>query len=136
MERLAVHLALHGTLVLTISSIGGLVLYRRLLDERKGDAWHLLHAGGSARGVMLIALAAVIHIPVLPAWLLSTSAWLIIVFVWASTLAMLIGAVSGEKGFGWPGSNINKAVYVLYVLGVMAIFPGILLLIYGLLNAL
>lgn len=136
MDKLAIHLALHGTLVLTISLFGGLFLYRAILKNNKEAGWHLLHSGGSARGIMLIALAAIIHLPALPIWQLSTVVWLIIFFVWTSMLAMIITAVSGDRGFGWFGSNVNKLIYGLYVLGTIAIFPASLLLILGLLNAL
>jgi len=136
MDKLAIHLALHGTLVLTISLFGGLFLYRAILKNNKEASWHLLHSGGSARGIMLIALAAIIHLPALPIWQLSTVVWLIIFFVWTSMLAMIFTAVSGDRGFGWHGSNVNKLIYSLYMLGTIAIFPASLLLILGLLNAL
>ncbi|MGD8742372.1 MAG: hypothetical protein PVH46_03030 [Granulosicoccaceae bacterium] len=136
METLAVHLALHGALVLTISIVAGLFLYRSILNNTKQSAWHLIHAGGTARGIMLIALAAIIELPDLPFWQLSTMAWLIIFFAWTSVLAMLLAAASGERGLRCSGSLANKVVYVLYGMGTLAIFPGCLLLIYGLFNAL
>ena len=136
MDKLAIHLALHGSVVLTVSLFGGLLLYGAILKNKDEAAWHLVHSGGSARGVMLIALAATIHLPALPLWQLSTLAWLIIFFAWASTLAMIIAAVSGKRGFGFSGSNTNKLGYILYVLGVVAVFPACFLLIFGLLNAL
>ena len=136
MDKLAIHLALHGAVVLTVSLFGGLFLYRAILKNKNEAAWHLVHSGGSARGIMLIALAAIIHLPALPLWQLSTLAWLMIFFTWASMLAMITTAVSGERGFGFFGSNTNKLVYILYVLGAIAVFPACLLLIFGLLNAL
>jgi hypothetical protein len=136
MDKLAMHLALHGTLVLTISLFGGLYLYRAILEENNEHGWHLLHAGGTARGVMLLALAAVIHLPALPLWQLTAAVWLVIFFVWTSVLAMVITAVSGNRGFGWSGARANKLTYGLYVLGTVAVFPALALLITGLLDAL
>ncbi|MGD8999658.1 MAG: hypothetical protein PVF75_04520 [Granulosicoccaceae bacterium] len=136
MDSLAIQLALHGALVLTVSILGGLFLYRAILNNKKEAAWHLLHAGGSVRGVMLIALAAIIHLPDLPLWQLSILAWLMIFFTWTSVLAMLIAAASGERGLRYNGSNANKLVYVLYGVGTIAIFPACLLLIYGLFKVL
>jgi hypothetical protein len=49
---------------------------------------------------------------------------------------MIIVAITGERGFGWFGSNANKLAYGLYAAGTVAVFPAFLLLIYGLLNAL
>lgn len=136
MESLAIHLALHGVLVLLVSLVGGLFLYRANLTKRGVHGWHLLHAGGSGRGIMLIAVAAIIHLPALPLGVLMMSGWLMIFFVWTSMLAMLLVAVSGEHGFGWSGSGTNKIIFALYVAGTVAVFPACLILIYGLLNAL
>jgi hypothetical protein len=58
MERLPVHLALHGGLVLVLSLVAGLLLHRSIRLGQPGvEAWHLAHAGDSARGVMLLAMA-------------------------------------------------------------------------------
>jgi len=134
-DKLAIHLAFHGVLVLTVSVLGGLLLYRAILKTTNAADWHLLHAGGSARGIMLIALAAIIHLPALPASQLTLLVWLVIYFVWTSTLAMLIRAVTGEPGFKFSGSSTNKLVFVLYASGAVALFPGLFLLLFGLLNA-
>ena len=136
MENLTIQLALHGSIVLAISLISGLFLYTDILKNKNEAAWHLSHAGGSARGIMLIALAAVVHLPVLPFWQVSTLVWLIIFFTWTSTLAMIIAAISGERGLRFSGSITNKLVYILYGVGVIAVFPAFLLLIFGLLKAL
>jgi hypothetical protein len=49
---------------------------------------------------------------------------------------MIIVAVTGERGFGWNGTIANKVAYGLYLVGVVAVFPAALLLIFGLWNAL
>jgi hypothetical protein len=51
-------------------------------------------------------------------------------------LAMIIAAVSGERGLRCNGSNTNKPVYILYAPGTIAIFPACSLLVFGLLKAL
>lgn len=136
MDNLKVQLALHGAVVLTVSVIGGLFLYRAILNTERIAAWHLVHSGGTVRGVMLIALAAIIQYPTLPMWQLATIVWLILFFTWTSMLAMVIAAVSGERGLGYSGSSTNKLVYILYAVGTVAIFPACSLLIYGLLRSL
>lgn len=136
MDNLKVLLALHGAVVLTVSVIGGLFLYRAILKTEKIAAWHVVHSGGTVRGVMLIALAAIIQYPTLPMWQLATIVWLILFFTWTSMLAMIIAAVSGERGLGYSGSSTNKLVYILYAVGTVAIFPACSLLIYGLLKSL
>ena len=136
MDRLALHLALNGALVLTVSLFAGLFLYLAIRSDREQAAWHLLHAGGTGRGVMLLALAAIINYPVLPMWQLSTTAWLFIIFSWTSMAAMTIRAVTGERGLKCQGSIANRLVYIFYAVATLAIFPAIALLIYGLLKAL
>jgi len=136
MDKLVIHLALHGVLVLTVSIIAGLFLYWKILKNKNEAAWHLVHAGGTVRGVMLIALAAIIQLPVLSFVQLSSAVWLLIFFTWTSMLAMIIAAVSGERGLRCSGSVANKLVYVLYALGTIAVFPACFLLIFGLYNAL
>jgi hypothetical protein len=136
MEKLAVHLALNGAMVLTASLVGGLLLHRSILGDRHVADWHLFHAGVSARGIMLLALAATIHLAALPEWQARTAAWLVIVFVWTSTLAMLVRTMTGEKGFAYSGAPANKVTFALYVVGTVAVFPGFVLLIKGYLLAL
>lgn len=132
MNELAVYLALNGAMVLFVSMIAGMFLYLAILHGREQAAWHLLHAGGSGRGVMLLALAALVEYPALPPWLLSAIAWLIIFFVWTSMLAMGIRAIWGDRGLRFEGSLANRLVWLSYGFGTIAIFPAFGVLIYGL----
>jgi hypothetical protein len=136
MERLAIQLALHGAAILAVSLVAGLLLYRAILADGPVSKWHLAHSGGSGRGVLLIALAAAIHLTALPLWQVSVFVWLIVFFAWTSTLAMIIAAASGERGLGWRGSSINRLVYGLYFVGTVAVFPAAGILIVGLVRAL
>ncbi len=136
MDTLAIHLALHGAGVLFVSLSAGLFTYRSILREDRVAAWHLAHAGGSARGVMLMALAAIVPLPAFPPWERSLVAWLFIFFSWTSLFAMVIAAASGERGLAFRGSKTNKLVFVLYLVGGVAVFPACIALIAGLLRAL
>ena len=136
MENLAVHLALHGALVLGVILVAGLFLYRAILRRGNAPGWHLLHSGGSGRAVLLLALAGALRWIALPAWQLALFAWLMIFFVWTSVLAMLIVAATGQHGFGWSGPASNKVAFGLYVVGTVAVFPAVFLLVAGLMNAL
>lgn len=136
MDRLTIHLALNGAAILLVSLVGGLLLYRAILKQGRIADWHLVHAGGSARGVMLIALAATLHLPALTSWQLSMVSWFIIFFAWTSTLAMFLRAGTGELGFEFSGTVINRLIFLLYALGALTVFPGLALFIYGLLKAL
>ena len=137
MDRLAVYLALHGAIVLVVSLVAGLLLHRTIrLGSGGGAAWHLAHAGGSGRGVLLLALAGVLRWVALPGWQLSTLVWLRLFFVWTSVAAMVMAAASGERGLSWRGSPVNRLVFALYVVGAVAVFPAAFLLILGLVRSL
>jgi hypothetical protein len=136
MNTLAIFLALNGAAVLTVSLVAGLLLYRAILRQKDEHGWHLLHAGGSGRGVMLLALAATIHLSALPAWLMWSVAGFILFFAWTSTLAMIIVAMTGERGFGWSGPMANKVAFALYATGTAAVLPAFLVLMTGLAVAL
>ena len=133
---LAIHLALHGAAVMLVSLCAGLFTYRANLHDERAAAWHLAHAGGTARGVMLIALGAIARLPALPQWEISLVAWLFIFFTWTSVFAMLIAAASGQRGLRFSGSNTNKLVFALYVVGGVAVFPASVVLLVGLFRAL
>lgn len=136
MERLATLLALNGMLVLVVSLVAGLFLYLAIKNGRDEAAWHLLHAGGTGRAVMLLALAALVEYPALTLEQMQAACWLLLVFVWTSMGAMATRAISGDRGLRLEGSLTNRVVYLLYAIGTVAIFPGCALLIYGLFAAL
>ncbi len=136
MQNLPVILALNGAAVLFISMLAGMFLYLAIVHAREQAAWHLLHAGGSGRGVMLLALAALVEYPALPPWLTTIVVWLIIFFVWTSMLAMSIRAVFGDRGLRFEGGFANRLVWVSYGAGALAVFPAFGILIFGLASAL
>lgn len=136
MDQLPVHLALNGIAVFTVSAVAGLALWRTLSRETDAADWHLLHASGTARGIFLIALASVIRLPALPEWRAVTAAWLIIFFTWASLLAMIIRAFTGERGFRFGGTRANVVIHALYWLGAVALFPACGILLAGMIRAL
>ncbi len=124
MNSLSTFLALNGALVLILCMAAGLMLYMSIIGKRSPKDWHLLHAGGTSRGIMLIALAATIHLAGLPEWQLWMVASMITLFVWTSVFAMLIRAVTGETGFRFTGSTANKLTFALYAIGTVAVFSG------------
>ncbi len=136
MERLSVHLALHGVLVVTVSVVAGVLLYRNMLGNRPEPPWHLVHAGGTVRGVLLIALAGILPMLALPPWLTTAFVWVVVPSIWSSMFAMFIAAASGERGHRFAGSATNRLVFVLYGLHVLTIFPACAVLIGGSIAAL
>lgn len=131
MQTLAAFLALNGILVVFLSSAAGIPLYLNLVRGEDPHDWHLLHAGGTARGILLIALGGTINITGLQDSLTTLSAGLVVVFVWASTIAMVLRGITGETGFGLAGKPANRIGFILYVVGVLSLFPGLILLAWG-----
>lgn len=131
MQTLAAFLALNGVLVVFVSSVAGLLLYLNLVRGQDPHDWHLLHAGGTARGILLIALGGTVNLAALQettAWL---SAGLVVMFVWASTISMVLRGVTGENGFRFSGKPANRIGFILYAIGVLSLFPGLTLLAWG-----
>jgi hypothetical protein len=122
MDTLALHLALHGTVILTASFVAGLLLHKAI---------RLAHAGVSARGVLLIALAAILPLPALAPVARAAFVVLILAFVWTSTAAMVIAASTGQRGLTWHGSTTNRLVFALYVASALTAFPAAALLLIG-----
>jgi hypothetical protein len=135
-DRLSILLALNGALVLLACMGAGLLLYRSILARGNLADWHLLHAGGTSRGVLLIALAATVHLADLSDLATVTAAMLILYFVWTSVLAMFLRALTGETGYRFAGRTANRIVFVLYGTGVVAVFVGFGIWSAGLLDAL
>jgi hypothetical protein len=135
-DHLAILLALQGIVILAIGLIAGLFLHRAIRLGHDTAAWHLAHSGGSGRGVLLLALAGTLRLVALGPSQLSLAVWLIAFFAWTSVLAMMVAAASGERGLTGTGSLTSRLVFWLYVAGAITVFPGVFLLIAGLLQAL
>lgn len=132
MGKLSIFLALNGVIILLLSSLAGLLLAKALHKGTSSEHWHLLHASGTSRGIMLMALAAIIPFVSLPSWQIDWSSGLVVFFVWTSVLAMILRALTGEKGFHIGGSLTNKAVFLLYASGTVALLVGLFWIAYGL----
>lgn len=131
MQLLSPLLALNGSFFLLFSSLIGLVLARSLRQGTKSEHWHLLHSGGTSRGIMLLALSASVQFADLPASQLFWSSGLVVLFVWTSVIAMLVRALTGEMGFHPGGSSSNKLVFYLYAAGTIALPVGLVWLMVG-----
>lgn len=135
MDPLALQLALHGALVVTLSLVAGLFLHKAIRLEQPVGPWHLAHAGVSGRGVMLLALAPVVGWVALPPHWREAFVWLILTFTWSSTAAMILAAVTGARGVTWTGSGTSRMVFVLYVISAITAFPAAGILVVGLWRA-
>jgi hypothetical protein len=128
-------LALNGVFFVLFGSLVGLILARNLHLGKAAQDWHLLHSGGTSRGIMLLALAATVPLAELPFSHLCLASGLVVLFVWTSIAAMSLRAVKGVKGFHPHGSAANRLVFVLYAIGTIALSVGLVWLMVGFLRA-
>ena len=131
MQNLSAFLAFNGAAVLLFSSLVGFALARSLHRGAVSEHWHLLHAGGTSRGVMLLALSAAIPFADLSASSLAWASGLVVLFAWTSVFAMFIRGMTGERGFHPRGSPANRAVFWLYAIGAVSLLVGLLWLAVG-----
>lgn len=131
MTVLALQFALHGALLLMSGLIGGL-FFARAIKQRRGEvAWRVVHAGGCAAGVMLLAIAAPSQ------WLsLSTTAKVVLAVgliggSYLLCLGMYIAAIWDTRGIPGGGSPLNRLVSGLYGVGTVMAIAGNVLLIAG-----
>lgn len=136
MQTLTRTLALNGTLLLAAAMVAGLLLHGRLRQGHEDPGWHLVHASVSGRGVFLMALAGILPLVNLPAAQELLMARLLLFFAWSSTAAMVFGAAVGVRGQRWEAPTANRAMYLTYVAGAVAVFPAMALLIAGLVRGL
>ncbi len=136
MERISVLLALNGVALILFASLIGLALARALHRGEVSEHWHLLHASGTSRGIMLLALSAAIEFSDLSVIGLAWAVGLVVFFAWTSVLAMFVRGLSGERGFHPGGSRTNKVVFYLYASGAISLPVGLAWLLVGFWNAL
>jgi hypothetical protein len=136
MEHFAIYLALHGVLVLIVSLISGRWFSRAITTGGNEVAWRVVHSGGSMGGIMLIAFSSLISIIVLPLWATELFVWFIILGTWLFIIAMIVAAITGQRGLKGSGSLTNRGVFSFYIIGALLSLFGCCLLLIGLLRAL
>lgn len=136
MEQDVIYLAIHGVLVLVVSLISGRWFSKAITSGGNEVAWRVVHSGGSMGGIMLIAFASLIPHLVLPMWAVSLFMWSIILGTWLFIIAMIVAAITGDRGLKAGGSLYNRGVYFGYMFGAIFSLAGCGLLLAGLFRAL
>ena len=132
-ERLQLHVTLHGAIVLLAGLLCGLPFGS--VVSRAGDeaarAWRVAHAGGAALGVMLIAIAAILPRLHLTNFVASLLAWSLIIGAYGFTLGVVIAAITGARGLSGRGSVANLVVFLAYLVGALGTLLAVALTIAG-----
>jgi hypothetical protein len=104
-------LLVSGTVLLSVSALIGFVQYRYREHPETFARWRVVHAGGTAGAVQLIALAAVWGLLRIDGfWATGLSAGLVI-----ATWAFFLGPLAGALGHGRAAQMINRAGAVVAV---------------------
>jgi hypothetical protein len=108
-------LLVFGTVLLAITALLGFVQHRHRGSPEAFARWRVVHAGGTAGAVQLIALSAIWQqLPGGGAWL-TALAWGLIVAAWAffiGPMATALGHVRLAGVVNWMGACVAVPVYV------------------------
>jgi uncharacterized protein YneF (UPF0154 family) len=125
---LALQFALHGSIALLAGFIGGM-FFARAIRQGKGEvAWRVVHAGGSAAGAMLLAIAVPSQWVTLNDGLKIALGVGLIGGSYLLCLGMYVAAIWNTRGIPGGGGLLNRLVSGLYAVGtVMTLVSGVLL---------
>ena len=112
-----------GVLLLAVSALLGFVQKRHRQSPEAFAAWRVVHAGGTAGAVQLLALAAIWEPMTAGHHWTAALAWALIAVTWA----FFIGPLARALGHRQIGAWINRAGAVVAVPAYIAL-PAILLL--------
>ena len=135
-EQHIIYLALNGVLVLIVSLASGHWFARAIIKQGNEVAWRVVHSSGCMTGIMLIVFSSLIPILVLPQWAMMLFAWSIIFGTWIFLIALIIAAMSGERGLKSSGSRINRGLFFSFIAGALLTYIGCSILLAGLIRAL
>lgn len=134
MTLLALQLSFHGSILLLAGLVGGLFFARAIQLKRGEVAWRVVHAGGVAAGVMLLALA------VPSQWMSAGDGARLVMGIgliggsYLLCLGMFIAAIWNTRGIPGGGSLLNRLVAMLYGIGTVMSLAGCSVLVIGLLR--
>lgn len=132
MTPIALLLALHGSIILLSGLIGGL-LFARAIKRSAGEvAWRVVHAGGCAAGVMLLAIAVPVQWVSLAPMLEVGLVWSLLLGTYLLVIGMFVAAIWRHRGIPSGGSGANRLVGYLYGGGTVLALLGGTLLVFGL----
>ena len=123
----------HGLAVILLGLLLGfpyaLVIQGSLPGSER--AWRMAHLEGVLNGLLLVAVGAagdsIALAPLAAAWL----RWALIVTAYGNLAGAALGAASGERGLSPAGPAANFAVYLLFMVAVVAVLGGLLLAAVG-----
>ena len=133
MENIHLHYFLNGLIVLLVGLLGGFP-FASAIKRKNGKevAWRVVHSGSSMAGIMLIAIGVVVDYLCINPLLNCIIFWGIISSTYLFVIAMVLAAITGERGIG-PKETVKttgwKILYYMYGAGAALSIISISLLI-------
>ncbi len=133
MENIHIHYFLHGLIILLVGLLGGFPFASAIKrNNGKEVAWRVVHSGSSMAGIMLIAIGVVVNYLCISPLLNCIIFWGIISSTYLFVIAMVLAAITGERGIGAKETVKTakwKIVYYMYGAGATLSIISISLLI-------
>ena len=127
-------LLLHGAIVLFIGLVFGLPFGAALSRDwgnKSVQVWRVAHSGTVAVGVMLLAIGGTLGRLVLRDRVVSVLVWSLVASAYSFTLALLLHAVVGVRGYRPTPPILNVVAFASNLVGVLGAVLGVALVIYG-----
>jgi hypothetical protein len=134
MNQLAIHLTLHGSIVLLIGLLSG-VPYGTAITRKKSEnivrGWRVSHSGLSMGGTTMIAISAVLSNLELNPVLEAILVWSSVISGYGFCIALPYGAWMGHRGLTSEEPVQNQVVYIGNMIGAIGSLISTLLLVFG-----
>lgn len=134
LNQLAIHLTLHGGIVLLIGLLSGIpygVAINQKTHEDIVRGWRVAHSGLSMGGTTMIAFSAVLSNLELNPLFSAILVWSYVISGYGFCIALPYGAWVGHRGLANDGPVQNKIVYTGNMIGAIGSLVGTLLLVFG-----
>lgn len=115
-------LIFHGAMVLLIGLLAGAPYGRAIAREaatRRIEAWRVAHSGLIGTGVMTLVFGLALRGWSAAGALADATAAAAVVAAYAFSIAMIVAALSGQRGLNMRRPAANRIVFTGYAVGVL-----------------
>jgi hypothetical protein len=125
----------HGAIVVVLGVLAGIPFWFAIISKRTDAqirAWRVAHGTLVMDGLLL--LVAGLLVPHLPptSWFLTALRWSLVASAYSFAVALIGGALIGERGLTPEISALGRVMFVAHVVGATGAVIGTVLLVLGL----
>jgi hypothetical protein len=138
-KRLRLQVLLNGVVVLLVGFLCGVPYSQAILNEWGESAirgWRTAHLGLVVGGIWLIATAGVLDLVRLGPTAISTLVALLIASGYGFSVALVVAAMSGERGLAPAPPLFNGIAFAANTVGAGAALASLVLMIAGIVSSL